>query len=65
MSLNVLFCVPDKWFTPGSIFYWPDLKAGIQADLDKHVKFHETVATLEQYDSLSEEVRSSFDIMVV
>jgi phosphoglycerate dehydrogenase-like enzyme len=65
MSLNILFCVPDKWFNEGSIFYWPDLKAGIQADLEKHCKFSETVSTLEQYDSLTEEVRASFDILVV
>ena len=65
MSLNILFCVPDKWFTEGTIFYWPDLKAGIQADLDKHSKISETVATVEQYEALSLEVRQSFDILVV
>jgi phosphoglycerate dehydrogenase-like enzyme len=65
MSLNLLVCIRPHLMKPGTMFYWPDLLAGIKNDFDKHVKSYLTISGEEDYVALSEEQKLSFDVLVV
>ena len=60
-----MFCTIPLFKEKGRIFYLPDLIAGVQADLDKHVESYDCVFNLEEYNALPEDKKYSYDIIIV
>ena len=63
-KFKVLSVIPPNFLKQG-ISFFPDLMAGIQPTLDKHVSSMDTVTTMEEYEALTADQKSSYDIVLV
>ena len=54
-KLTTLFCIPPHWKTHTGIFNWDTNTACIKASLDKYIGASDVVATMEEYDALTDE----------
>ena len=64
-KLKVLYVVPPNWLTHAGIFNWERNLGHVKHDVDKYVSDQETVTTMDEYNSLSDERKTSFDLICV
>ena len=63
-KFKLLSVIPPHFLKQG-IFFFPDLMAGIKPTLDQHISGMDTVSTMEEYQALSADQKSSYDIVLV
>jgi hypothetical protein len=64
-KFKLLCVIPPHFLKQGTIFYFPELMAGIQGSLDTHVSQRDTISSMEEYDALPAESKASYDIVLV
>jgi hypothetical protein len=64
-KLTTLFCIPPHWKNHSGIFNWDANIAVIKSTLDKYIESSNVVSTMEEYDSLTDEQKQSFDNICV